>query len=54
MGGTDGPSTHRAARHLSRCSHSTLAATTRRYQRVCVKRIPGTRGLTVSLDEGGQ
>lgn len=51
QGGEHGPSTHRAAAHLTRCRHSTLKETTKRYQKIRWRPIPGTRGLTVSLDE---
>lgn len=50
MSGEDGLSTHRAARHLSSCKHSTLAQTTAKYRQLRWRPIPGTRGLTVSLN----
>lgn len=50
MSSEDGLSTHRAARHLSSCKHSTLKDTTKKYQRLRWRPIPGTRGYTVSLD----
>ena len=50
MSGEDGTSTHRAAKHFSRCPHSDLKRTTKRYQRQTFKRLPGTRGVTVVLD----
>ena len=49
-GGEHGPSTHRGAKHLSRCPHSDLSRTTRKYRPVHTRRLPGTRGLTVVLD----
>lgn len=50
MSSEDGTSTHRAAKHFSRCRHSTLAETTKRYVKRAFKRLPGTRGVTVVLD----
>jgi hypothetical protein len=49
-GGEHGPSTHRGAAHFTRCNHSTLKATTKRYQRQTFRRLPGTRGYTRILD----
>lgn len=39
-----------APAHLASCRHSDLAATTRRRKPVPRRRIPGTRGVTLSLD----
>lgn len=51
MSGEDGTSTHRAAKHFSRCRHSTLEATTRPYRGLPRRKaIPGTRTFTVVLD----
>jgi hypothetical protein len=53
MSGEDGLSTHRAARHFSRCHHSTLRATTQKHRGVPKLRpVPGTRRVTVILDGG--
>jgi hypothetical protein len=52
MSDADGLSTHRAAKHLSSCHHSTLRATTKKFQRLRWRPIPGTRAITVSLDGG--
>ena len=43
-------STHRAAKHLSTCPHSTLKATTRKFKPRKVKRVPGTRKL-IAVDD---
>jgi hypothetical protein len=50
MSGEAGTSTHRAAKHFSRCKHSTLEATTRKYRKQTFRRLPGTKGVTVVLD----
>lgn len=52
MSGADGLSTHRAAKHLSTCKHSQLGATTKRFQKWRFRRLPGTKGVTVTLDGG--
>jgi hypothetical protein len=50
MGSADSLSTHRGARHLSTCRHSTLRDTTRPHRPVQFRRLPGTKGITVVLD----
>jgi hypothetical protein len=52
MSGEDALSTHRAARHDGTCPHSDLTRTTKRYQRQTIRRLPGTRGVTIVLDGG--
>lgn len=52
MANQNAPSTHRGAAHFTRCTHSTLRATTRKFQRPTYRRLPGTRGVTVVLDGG--
>jgi hypothetical protein len=36
-------------RHDGRCKHSTLRQTTQRYRKHTLKRLPGTKGVTVVL-----
>jgi len=51
-GGTGGgPSTHRAAVHLSSCPHSTLREDTKRRKKVRVRPVPGTRKLLIEPEE---
>jgi hypothetical protein len=53
MSSEDGLSTHRAARHFSRCHHSTLRSTTAKHKGVPrLRPVPGTRRVTVILDGG--
>jgi hypothetical protein len=53
MSSQDGLSTHRAARHFSRCTHSTLRGTTQKHKGLPKLRpVPGTRRVTVILDGG--
>lgn len=53
MSSADSLSTHRGARHLTKCRHSTLRDTTKPFTRVHFKRLPGTRGVTPALDTPG-
>jgi hypothetical protein len=46
----DGLSTHRAARHDGTCKHSELTRTVKRFVARVYRRLPGTRGVTVTLD----
>lgn len=46
----DGLSTHRAARHDGKCKHSELTRTLKRYKPLRFRRLPGTKGVTVTLD----
>jgi hypothetical protein len=48
----DAPSTHRAPAHFTACRHSTLRETTRGRPAPRLRRLPGTRGVTVNLNAG--
>lgn len=51
MNAPDSPSTHRGPVHFcSACKHSTLKETTSGRKAPTLRRIPGTRGVTVVLD----
>lgn len=50
--GADGLSTHRAARHDGICNHSELTRTLKRFRPLRFRRLPGTKGVTVTLDGG--
>lgn len=52
MSGPDAPSTHRAPLHFGPCRHSTLRETTMARRPMKLRRLPGTRGVTVDLSGG--